>query len=61
MKQLSGLDASFLHMETPEMPMHVGALHICELPADYNGSFVDDIRAHIATRLPLVSDRKSVV
>ncbi len=55
MKQLSGLDASFLHMETPEMPMHVGALHICELPASYRGSFVDDIRAHIATRLPLVS------
>ncbi len=55
MKYLSGLDASFLHMETPEMPMHVGALHLCELPADYTGSFVDDIRAHIATRLPLVS------
>ena len=55
MKQLSGLDASFLHMETPEMPMHVGALHVCELPADYRGNFVDDIRAHIATRLPLVS------
>jgi diacylglycerol O-acyltransferase / wax synthase len=55
MKHLSGLDASFLHMETPEMPMHVGALHVCELPADYSGSFVDDIRAHIATRLPLVS------
>lgn len=55
MKHLSGLDASFLHMETPEMPMHVGALHVCELPANYSGSFVDDIRAHIATRLPLVS------
>lgn len=54
-QHLSGLDASFLHMETPEMPMHVGALHVCELPADYSGSFVDDIRAHIATRLPLVS------
>ena len=54
-QHLSGLDASFLHMETSEMPMHVGALHICELPADYRGSFVDDVRAHIATRLPLVS------
>ena len=52
---LSGLDASFLHMETPEMPMHVGALLVCELPAHHSGSFVDDIRAHIATRLPLVS------
>ena len=27
MKQLSGLDASFLYLETAEMPMHVGALH----------------------------------
>ncbi len=53
MKQLSGLDASFLHMETPEMPMHVGALHLFELPASYKGSFVDDMRKHIATRLPL--------
>jgi diacylglycerol O-acyltransferase / wax synthase len=54
MKQLSGLDASFLHMETPEMPMHVGALHLFELPADYKGSFVNDLRKHIAARLPLV-------
>ncbi len=54
MKQLSGLDAAFLHMETPEMPMHVGALHLFELPADYRGSFADDIRAHIAERLPLL-------
>ena len=33
MKQLSGLDATFLHLETAEMPMHVGALNIYELPA----------------------------
>jgi len=26
MKPLSGLDARFLHLETPETPMHVGAL-----------------------------------
>jgi diacylglycerol O-acyltransferase len=53
MKQLSGLDASFLYMETPEMPMHVGALHLFELPATYKGSFVADVRRHIASRLPL--------
>ena len=53
MKQLSGLDASFLHMETPQMPMHVGALHLFELPASYKGSFVADMRAHMATRLAL--------
>ena len=43
MKQLSGLDASFLFLETPEMPMHVGALHILELPAGYKGRFVRDL------------------
>jgi diacylglycerol O-acyltransferase len=52
MQQLSGLDASFLYLETPEMPMHVGALHVFELPAGYKGHFVNDLRKHIAARLP---------
>jgi len=55
MKQLSGLDASFLFLETPEMPMHVGALHVLELPAGYKGRFVRDLRKHIASRLPAAS------
>ena len=54
MKQLSGLDASFLYLETPEMPMHVGALHVFELPAGYKGRFVRDLRKHIAARLVIV-------
>jgi WS/DGAT/MGAT family acyltransferase len=54
MKQLSGLDASFLYLETPEMPMHVGALHIFELPPGYKGRFVRDLRRHVAKRLPLM-------
>jgi len=37
MQQLSGLDATFLHLETPEMPMHVGALHVFELAAGSRG------------------------
>jgi diacylglycerol O-acyltransferase / wax synthase len=53
MKQLPGLDASFLHLETPQMPMHVGALHNFELPADYRGDFLADMRRHIAQRLVL--------
>ena len=35
MKQLSGLDATFLYLEKPEMPMHVGAMTLLELPAGY--------------------------
>ena len=53
MKQLSGLDATFLYLETAEMPMHVGALHMFELPAGYRGNFVADVRKHMAARLPL--------
>ncbi|MCV2352557.1 wax ester/triacylglycerol synthase family O-acyltransferase [Paucibacter sp. B2R-40] len=53
MKQLAGLDAAFLHLETAEMPMHVGALHVLELPSDYDGDYLLDLRAHMASRLPL--------
>lgn len=53
MKQLSGLDASFLHLETQQMPMHVGALHNFELPASYRGDFLADMRRHMAARLVL--------
>jgi len=54
MQQLSGLDATFLYLETPEMPMHVGALHVFELPAGYKGSYLQDLRRHVASRLPLI-------
>lgn len=53
MKQLSGLDATFLHLETAEMPMHVGALNLYELPLDHQGSFLTQLRQHMAERLPL--------
>jgi diacylglycerol O-acyltransferase / wax synthase len=53
MQQLSGLDATFLYLETPEMPMHVGALHVLELPAGYKGKFITALRAHVASRLPI--------
>ena len=54
MKQLSGLDATFLHLETAEMPMHVGALNVYELPAGFKGSFLLHLRRHMAERLPLL-------
>ena len=52
MKQLSGLDASFLYLETPAMPMHVGALHLYELPAGFKGRFITAVRKHMAARMP---------
>ncbi|HXS31707.1 MAG TPA: wax ester/triacylglycerol synthase domain-containing protein, partial [Steroidobacteraceae bacterium] len=53
MKRLTGLDATFLHLETPEMPMHVGALQVFELPAGTRGRFVNALRKHVAARLPI--------
>lgn len=51
MDHLSGLDAAFLHLESPETPMHVGGLSILELPADYSGDFMQDVRTHIQNRM----------
>jgi diacylglycerol O-acyltransferase / wax synthase len=51
MQQLSGLDASFLYLETPEMPMHVGALQVFERPAGQRGRFAGVLRRHVAARL----------
>jgi WS/DGAT/MGAT family acyltransferase len=53
MKPLSGLDATFLYMETPETPMHVGSLNLCERPAGFKGSFHKAVLALIARRLHL--------
>ncbi len=54
MKPLSGLDALFLHLETPETPMHVASLHLCDLPKRYRGDFCADVKRHVAQRLHLV-------
>ncbi len=53
MKHLSGLDATFLHLETPEMPMHVGSLNVLDLPKGYKGDFYEDAKAFMASRIHL--------
>ena len=50
-KKLSSMDASFLYLETPEMPMHVGSIAIFRLPENYSGNFFEDFKAMIASRL----------
>jgi WS/DGAT/MGAT family acyltransferase len=48
MQPLSGLDSSFLYLETDNQPMHVGGLNI------YEGSLsFDDFKKFLQTRLPL--------
>ena len=53
MDQLSGIDASFLHLETPETPMHVGSLLLLDLPEGYQGDFYEDVKAMLGKRLHL--------
>jgi diacylglycerol O-acyltransferase / wax synthase len=53
MKHLSGLDALFLHLESPEMPMHVGSLNVLDLPPGYSGDFYEDAKARVAERMHL--------
>ncbi|MEI6417432.1 MAG: wax ester/triacylglycerol synthase family O-acyltransferase [Sphingomonadales bacterium] len=49
--KLSTLDAAFLYMETPEMPMHVGSLSMFQLPDGYEGDFFEAFKAQIEGRL----------
>lgn len=53
MNHLSGMDASFLHLETPEMPMHVGSLMVLDLPEGYVGDFYENVKTHVGKRLHL--------
>ena len=53
MNHLSGMDASFLHLETPEMPMHVGSLQIADLPEGYAGDYYEDVKRWMASRMHL--------
>ena len=53
MKHLSGLDSAFLHLESPEMPMHIGSLHVLDLPDGYAGDFFEDTKSNVLRRLHL--------
>ncbi|HQR47905.1 MAG TPA: wax ester/triacylglycerol synthase family O-acyltransferase [Steroidobacteraceae bacterium] len=53
MKTLSGLDGMFLHLETPETPMHVGSLIVLQLPKGYRGDFLADVKRLYARRAAL--------
>ena len=53
MNHLSGMDASYLHFETPEMPMHAGSLQIVDLPEGYAGDYCEDVKRCVAGRMHL--------
>jgi WS/DGAT/MGAT family acyltransferase len=54
MKQLSGVDAVFLNLETPAAPMHVGAVTMLDLARAPAGFGFPVLRARIAERLHLL-------
>jgi diacylglycerol O-acyltransferase / wax synthase len=58
-RKLSSMDASFLYLETPEMPMHVGSMAIFRLPENDNGNFFEEFKAMIASRLHIAPILKS--
>lgn len=54
MNHLSGLDATFLHLESPEMPMHVGSLCVLDLsPGDDGDDFFEYAKQRIVQRMHL--------
>lgn len=53
-KQLGEQDASYLYLETPETPQHVGGVSLVELPPGYQGDFFEDYKRHIASRIHLI-------
>jgi WS/DGAT/MGAT family acyltransferase len=55
--RLTALDETFLHLERPETPMHVGAVAVLERTPflDDHGRFrLDDVRRMVASRLQLI-------
>jgi diacylglycerol O-acyltransferase / wax synthase len=53
MKKLTAVDAVFLYLETPEVPMHIGSMAIFQLPENYRGDFFEDIKSMFSGRLHL--------
>jgi len=51
MTPLSGLDGSFLHLETPDTPMHVGSLHLFEVAEGRRSRFHADVKRLLRQRL----------
>ena len=53
MNHLSVIDGAFLHLESPEMPMHVGSLALFEPATVGQGPWFETVNAHVASRMHL--------
>jgi diacylglycerol O-acyltransferase / wax synthase len=54
MRRLTGLDASFLYLETPNNHMHVGAVYVFDPAGDPAACSFDRVKATLASRLHLI-------
>ena len=54
MTQLSGIDATFLYMETDQTPMHVAGLTLYDLPKGFKGSFHKHFTTFFKGRVHLI-------
>ncbi|MEM7020291.1 MAG: wax ester/triacylglycerol synthase domain-containing protein, partial [Pseudomonadota bacterium] len=50
MEQLSGLDASFLRMESSRTPMHIGGIYLCDAATMGNGFSYQKFKKFLASR-----------
>ncbi len=55
MRQLSGVDASFLHLEDSRLTGHVGGLIVVDPSTADHPINVDTIKEHVADRLPVLA------
>ena len=53
MDHLSVVDGAFLHLESPEMPMHVGSLALFEPPPCSGDEWFEAVKTHVASRMHL--------
>ena len=53
MDHLSVVDGAFLHLESPEMPMHVGSLALFEPPPGSGDEWFEAVKTHVAGRMHL--------
>ena len=53
MDHLSVVDGAFLHLESPEMPMHVGSLALFEPPPGRGDEWFEAVKTHVAGRMHL--------
>jgi diacylglycerol O-acyltransferase / wax synthase len=54
MRRLTGLDASFLYMETPNNHMHVGAVYVFDPGDDPSACSFERVKANVESRLHLL-------